>query len=379
MRSSYLIAGAIALAAGAWLASPYVDIAQLMAGDPDGATSAMPVNEEAPPAPTKPLAAVRAETMTAKPITREILADGYSEPDRSVELKVEVAGAVQDVLVEKGSRVEQGEIIIQLDRRDREANVKHSEALLKQREIERSASRRLGQKGFQAETSVAEMEAYYEQAQATLEHARIELKNTEIRAPFSGVLDGRYVEIGDFVDIGDPVARVIDNDPLVIVADIPENVAGLVEKSMMGKVRIVSGVEFEAEVSYVASQASAATRTFRIELDAANADGRYPSGVSAAVTLNLEEVPAHKVSSGLLVLDDRGMLGIKAVDENDIVQFHPAQIVRSEADSVWLKGLPETVRIITVGQGFVSAGQEVEVIDTSASTPLAQASAGAPT
>ncbi|MEO1017433.1 MAG: efflux RND transporter periplasmic adaptor subunit [Pseudomonadota bacterium] len=379
MRSSYYIAGAIALTAGAWLASPYFDLADLGLGEASGTQSAeMAIEDAAPAVPERRLATVRVQTMEAQPVTREIVADGYTEPDRVVELKGEVNGTVEEVIVNKGSKVDKGQLIVRLERRDRQASVKHFEALVSQRNIEREAARKLGEKGFQAETRVAEMEALYEQATADLEYARIQLEHTDVNAPFTGLLDDRYVEVGDFVDIGDLVARVIDNDPLVVVADIPETVAGLVRPGMTGNVRLVSGLTFEAEVAYVAAQASEATRTFRVELEAANAEGLYPAGVSATITLELEEVPAHKVSSGLLVLDDRGILGIKAVDGDDVVHFHQAQIIRSEADSVWLKDLPETLRIITVGQGFVTEGQKVEVIDASASAPLAQASESAP-
>ena len=49
------------------------------------------------------------------------------------------------------------------------------------------------------------------------------------------------------------------------------------------------------------------------------------------------------------------------MDEQDIVRFYPARIVRSEPDAVWLGGLPERLRVITTGQGFVAAGEQVEV------------------
>lgn len=70
---------------------------------------------------------------------------------------------------------------------------------------------------------------------------------------------------------------------------------------------------------------------------------------------------AHRISAALLVLDDDGRLGIKAVDDTDTVRFFPARIVRAEAEDIWLGGLPERLRLITVGQGFVVDGQKVRV------------------
>ena len=59
------------------------------------------------------------------------------------------------------------------------------------------------------------------------------------------------------------------------------------------------------------------------------------------------------------MLDDTGDLGVQAVDDEGIVRFHAASIARAGPDSVWLTGLPERLRLITVGQGFVRPGQKV--------------------
>jgi multidrug efflux system membrane fusion protein len=72
-------------------------------------------------------------------------------------------------------------------------------------------------------------------------------------------------------------------------------------------------------------------------------------------------VRAHRISAAMLVLADDGTLGIKAVDAEGIVRFHPARIVRSETDAVWLGGLPDELKVIVTGQGFVAAGEAVEV------------------
>ena len=104
--------------------------------------------------------------------------------------------------------------------------VEQARAALEMREIEHAAAQKLGAKGFQAETKVAEAAANLEAAQATLERAQLELDRTEIRAPFAGVLEERPVEIGDFVDIGDAVATVIEQDPFLVVGEVAETEIG---------------------------------------------------------------------------------------------------------------------------------------------------------
>ena len=69
-----------------------------------------------------------------------------------------------------------------------------------------------------------------------------------------------------------------------------------------------------------------------------------------------------KVTPAMLALDESGNLGVKTLDE-DLVEFIPVQLVKAEQDGVWLTGLGEKVRIITIGQGFVRNGDKVIAIE----------------
>ncbi|MDX1541801.1 MAG: hypothetical protein R3349_10410, partial [Geminicoccaceae bacterium] len=119
----------------------------------------------------------------------------------------------------------------------------------------------------------------------------------------------------------------------------------------------------DGRIRYIASQAEPTTRTFRIELEVPNPKGRLPAGVSAELSIATDEVPAHPVPASLLALDDDGRLGIKSVTGDDRVRFHEAEIVRADGDRLWLAGLPEELRLITVGQGFVRDGDPVRPVD----------------
>ncbi|HET6469460.1 MAG TPA: efflux RND transporter periplasmic adaptor subunit [Geminicoccaceae bacterium] len=361
MKRSYLIAGGLAVALAAWVASGRLD---LLSGAPEP-TAGPPAAATA--APHQDFT-VRVRETTARPVEREVVANGRTAAARRVELRAEVMGRVVEVLAERGARVAAGDLLVRLDPRDRQARLTQAEAALRQREIEYEAGRTLGQRGFQAETEVARRLAELEQARAAVEAARLELAHTEIRAPFAGVLDQRPAEIGHFLDRGDHLATLLEIDPLVIVGDVAEIEAAGLRVGMPGAATLVTGDRVAGRVRYLSSEADAATRTFRIELEVANPDARLPAGVSAILRLPLEPVPAHEVSSALLVLDDAGRLGVQAVDETGIVRFHPASIVRAGTDAVWLAGLPERLRIITVGQGFVRAGQKVAAVAEPAAT-----------
>ncbi len=355
MRRSYLTAGFLLLAVVAWMASPYFGF-----GAQKGVSGAAPAAVR-PGESEKPRMRVRARWSEARPVARQLVLYGHTEADRRVQLEAEIEGRILALPVAKGDLVRAGEIIARLDPRDRAAWVREAEALVLQRERDYEAARRLGAKGYRSENRVAQALAQLEEARARLERARFELSRTEIRAPFAGILERREVEIGDYVKVGEPIGTIVDLDPLVIVADLPEARLAGVRPGLTGRARLRDGTELEGRLRYMAREADAATRSFRLEFAVPNPDLAFTAGSSADLLLELEPVPAHEIATSTLTLGDDGRLGVFLLDDGDRVRFLAVTIVRSERSRLWVTGLPERARIVTTGQGFLTEGQRVEV------------------
>jgi len=364
MRRSTLIAALLALAVGAWLASPYLGLDRwLAAGNGEVGTPEPAATTNAATTNAGRITAVRTRSSIAEPMAREIVLNGRTEANRTVRVAAETAARVIELPYRKGDIVEAGELLARLDPREREASLAEARASLAQRDLDYEAARRLGERGFQADTRVAETRAALEFARYHLRRAEVELAHTTIAAPFDGVLEALPVELGSFVDIGETVAEIVDLDPILVVTDVPEGRIRAIGAGDAATIRMVDGTTQDGRVRFVARQANARTRTFRVEVEVANPDAAIPAGISTAVAITLDPVPAHPVSPGILVLDDQGVLGIKAVADDETVTFHAADIIRAEADTVWLAGLPERLDVIIVGQGFVTPGQRVAATD----------------
>ncbi len=147
-----------------------------------------------------------------------------------------------------------------------------------------------------------------------------------------------------------------------MIGDVTETEVAKLEVGMQGSVRLATGDQAEGKLRYVASLADEQTRTFEIELEVPNPAGRLAAGVSAEIRLSIERVSAHQVSPSILALADDGTLGVKTVDDQDRVVFVPVDIAKADQNDVWLTGLPKEVRLIVVGQGFVSDGAKVRPV-----------------
>jgi len=350
---SYALSAAIVVALGIWFAS-----GMMTRHEPD-ATGAASGDEGGP-------MRVQVRQQAAQPVTRWLTLQGETRPDRRVTLRAETSGRVVEVLAAKGERVAKGDAVIRLAMDDRQARLEQAEALLSQRRTEYEAAKRLDEEGFQARTRTREAFASLQAARAELAAIRQEIDDTVIRAAFDGLLNDRMVELGDYLRPGDPAGELISNRPLRVRVNVAQGDVGALTEGGKAQVALATGAELSGEIDFIAAAADTNTRTFRVEVVADNRQG-WPSGVGATVRVPLGDVEAHRVSPAVLALNEAGELGAKAVNDSGQVVFHPIEIVRSDADGVWVTGLPPQTRIITVGQAFVTAGEPVEPVAAEAS------------
>lgn len=348
--SSLITAGIIALALVLWMLSGLFE--------PSGSEEA----EGQQPAESEAAPTAEVRPSSARSVTRYLTGQGQTEAERLVTVTAEIRGRVTELAAEEGTRVAGDALLARLAMEDRQARRKEAQARVKQRASELEAAKQLGESGYQARVQVEEAEAGLAAARARLAAVREEIADTAIRAPFDGFLERYRTEVGAFVTPGSAVARLADLDPLVVSVPIPQQQVGEVAKGTEAQVRLADGRQLTGRVRYIGRKAAEATRTFRVEVAVPNPDGQVRAGVSAEVRIPVAEVRAHFVSPGLLTLNGAGDLGIKTVNAEDRAVFHAVEVVRTEPDGAWVTGLPDEVRLITVGQGFAHDGDRVRPV-----------------
>ena len=234
---------------------------------------------------------------------------GFTEADKFVQVRAEVSGRLIARPAQQGDYVEEGDLICQL--------------------------------------YIAGREAY-----------------PKIVAPFSGYLETLRVEEGDFLNTGAVCAALIDPDPMLIVADIAEKDIAQVELGSEASAKLISGRYISGEVTFIASSADKNTRTFRVEISVDNKDRSIRDGVSAEIYIKGKQEAAHKISPAILSLNDQGKLGVRTVTADNRVEFKEINILEDTNSGMWVSGLGEEARIITLGQEYVFQGQTVNVKET---------------
>lgn len=321
--------------------------------------AAGPGPAEAGHAPTIP----SVQVTLVRPVLREaqVTVRGRTEAARSVVARSETAGVVVSVPATEGAFVRRGQVLCRLAVDARQAELDQARAALRSRRLQRQAAAQLAEKGYRSQTQVLEAQANLDAAQAAVEAAEIALRQVDIRAPFAGVFDHRDAEVGAYLAPGQACGSVIELDPLLVVGDLPETEAGRIRPGALAEARLVSGQVLRGRIRYVARDADAQTRTYRVEVGTANPGLDVRAGLSAEIHIAAGRAPAHLVPLSALVLDSAGRQGVRHVLADQRVAFTPVDVVAETEQGVWVGGLSGPVRVITVGQSYVTEGQKVRV------------------
>lgn len=343
-RSTWIAAG-IVLALVLWMGSGFVFPAE----------EEEQVVRDAPVAPV----AVSVRESQAAPVEQVFIAEGQALPARDTVLRAEMSGEIVALDVQRGDDITEGTVIARFDDEERAAARAQAQAELERAERELDQAETLLDRGTGTLDRVVNARTARAAAEAALISARRAERHTAIRAGFDGRLDDLDIEAGEFVSAGETVGRLIDLDPLRVEIQVPQQVLRGIRPGMPAEVRFITGETAQGVIRFVGAAADPRTRTFPAEIAVDNPDSAIPAGISAQVRIPTEEIMAHFLSPATLALATDGRLVVKTVDDDDTVVEQAVSIVRAQSDGIHVSGLPESARVITIGQGFVNEGDRV--------------------
>lgn len=315
---------------------------------------------------------VRVESYTIRPMSLEVTLRGHTEATASLGAVAETSGLILTVEVEIGQMVEIGDLVCTIDRGTRQASVTQAnaaiaqaEAGLAQAQTDFNTNLSLRESGLASVNSAETYQSALRAAQAGLEtataaltNANAELARTEVHAANAGIIQKPLAEVGDLAGPGTSCASIVQLDPMVFVGSIPQARIDLARLGMSAEIETINGQNASGEVTYISVSADESTRTFDVEIEFPNPNGKIYAGLTAEANVKMGTIPAHLIPQSVLTLDGDGVLGIRAVAD-EIVQFHEITILRDTREGIWVTGLPPKVEIIVLGQEYVKAGQTV--------------------
>jgi membrane fusion protein, multidrug efflux system len=365
MKARHLTALVIVAAAGLWIASGH-----FLPHEASGGRLLVRTGEDG----SKKLFRVAVIRANVAPHTRKLVISGRTEADKRVVLTARAAGVVTDLRIKRGTAVEKDDIVAILSDEAREAQVAQAQAVVTQKKTELEAKRQLIMTGSIPRLQLVDLEAQLKSAEAALAAAQAERDRGIVRAPWSGVVQDVAVEVGQaaFSFAGRELAILVALDPMLAVAEVPERKLAGIKVGEKANVQLVTGESASGRVRFIAKSATQTTRTYRVEVELPNADGRIPDGITAEVIVPQSPMPATRLPRSALTFSSGGELGVRTVDGDGKVEFAPVAVVEDEQAAMWVTGLADGSRVIVQGQEFVREGQKVDAVGAHELTAVAR-------
>jgi membrane fusion protein, multidrug efflux system len=214
---------------------------------------------------------------------------GTIAPVQGVTVSADLPGVIDRIAFDSGRPVQQGEILVQLDTRQEQAQLAAAQAQLEVARLNFERMRGLVEQDAVSRAEYDNASAIHKQAEARIQEIRATIERKTIRAPFSGVLGIRQVNLGQYLTGGDPVVPLQSLNPIYVNFGIPQQQAAAVKAG--SQVHVTAGElgarEFSGRVTAVNAVVDQTTRNIQVQATLPNPGGVLRAGMFVQARLHL--------------------------------------------------------------------------------------------
>ncbi len=360
MKPHHVAAFLVLIASAIWIFTGEFSSVGSATSEDEASTTVLARQESEEAANPRALQTVGVATIPSLNHARSVRISGITEADKKINVTARTAGVIEELKVKQGDVVKQGDLILTLFPEGRDVALASAEQSLEQAKIDFDAKETLVERGTLPRIMLDQARSTLRASESQVESAKAEMERLNIVAAFDGVIDALMVEQGGSVEGGTPIATLISLDPIIGVGEVNESDLAIVAVGEKADLRLVTGESVSGVVRFISREAQPNTRTFTVEIEIPNPDLSIPAGMTSEVILRGEPVLATPVPRSIVTLGNTGELGIRSIDQDNKVVFHPIDIVDDSTGALILGGIPKDARIIVSGQNLVTEGQSVE-------------------
>ena len=328
---------------------------------------------------------LRVETITPEPVTfaDAVTAVGTARARQAVDLLPDASGRISRIAFQPGDRVEAGAVLLELDDRAEQADLKAAEATLAEAEAAFDRQESLNRSGSAPDAAYQTARAALLRAQAERDRALVALEDRSLRAPFAGVIGLTDLVEGQLIDTATPIATLDDLSVIEVDFSVPEI---LLPRLVQGqRVELTSaawpGRVFQGEISRIDSRVDAATRSLALRAEIPNDDRALAGGMFLQVRLVLDEQQRPAIPENAVTVEgDRVLVMVAEGNSAREVEIDTGQQQDGLIEVV--SGLAPSARVIVTNLHRVSDGAPIEAVaqerrvDAAAAAPAPAPSEG---
>ncbi|MDD3268590.1 MAG: efflux RND transporter periplasmic adaptor subunit [Syntrophomonadaceae bacterium] len=304
--------------------------------------------------------------------------NGKLEAVQNASVVSKVSGKVQAVNVDVGSVVKQGQVLMNLEADDLEANIQLAQAALDTAQIayelatknyERGkvliASAALSQASFDDnyDGPYRKMEAALRSAQASLEKAHIAYHDTFIRAPFSGVITTKNINPGEIVLPQVPVITMVNIDQVLVKLGVGESQINQLKTGQTAEVMVAAAAKqtFTGTISAISPAADLQTKAYTVKIQVDNPRHVLKPGMFAEVKINTQPEPGLLLPKTALIDKAGDSCSVFAVENGKAKKRELVVGGSDQQNTLVLSGLKEGETVILAAPADLQDGQQVQI------------------
>ena len=355
-RSFWVLFGAAAVAVvvGAYLYDPEVSWAPGRGASASAATSSG----------SNQAVVVEVEQVTTATVEEDVRAVGTLQPNESVVIAPEIAGRLLAIRFREGDRVEEGEVLVEIDAEILRAELEkaQSDLILAQANNERAAT--LASQGTGTLRARDEAAAVLRAAEAELSLAEARLEKATIRAPFPGVVGLRSVSVGAYLTPGTPIVTLAEIDPLKVEFRVPELQLPRLRQgqSIVVTADAIPGRSFEGTVYAIDPVVDIDGRAIRSRATVPNPERLLSPGLFARIRIIVEERPGALLVPESAIVADAGKTFVFRVADGQAERVEVSLGERLPGRVEVRSGLRAGDTVIAAGHQRVRAGSRLEIV-----------------
>lgn len=235
---------------------------------------------------------VNALIISTQAMTDDIYTNGDLIPDEEVDLSFETSGKITDINFTEGSTVQKGQLLAKINDRPLQAQLKKLQAQLKLAEDRVFRQNALLVKDAVSKEAYEQVKTDLASLNADIDLIKANIQQTELRAPFDGIIGLRQVSVGSYASPTTIVAKLTKISPLKINFSVPERYAKEIKKgtrltfSLDGYLK-----DFDATVYATESKVDPASRTLSVRALYPNTGTKLLPGRFASIKIKMHEIP----------------------------------------------------------------------------------------
>jgi membrane fusion protein, multidrug efflux system len=210
---------------------------------------------------------------------------GTMQAVQGVTVSADLPGTVDRIAFESGNSVKAGDVLVELDTRQERAQLAAAEAQHDLAIVNFNRTQELVKQGVIARLEFDNVTAQQKSTEAQVGEIRATIARKTIRAPFTGILGIRQVNLGQYLSAGEAIVPLQSLDPIYVNFGVPQDAAAKIRVGSMLRVTSndAAGMEFSGRVTAIDAVESEATRNIQVQATLANPRGRLRPGMFVQV------------------------------------------------------------------------------------------------